>query len=90
MTDAGIDVNSFSTSVSHGIHSITVEDINSYFDGKVTENNSIPTVNTDLKSPEKVLPYAPRTKRDPTKARILSVEFMLTPSVSADKCHYRS
>ena len=65
MTDAGIDVNSFSTSVSHGIHSITVEDINSYFDGKVTENNSIPTVNTDLKSPQKVLPYAPRTKTDP-------------------------
>ena len=65
MADAGIDVNSFSTSVSHGIHSITVEDINSYFDGKVTENNSIPTLNTDLKSPEKVLPYAPRTKTDP-------------------------
>ena len=65
MTDAGLEVSTFSDSVSHGIHSITVEELNSYFHGNVTESNSIPTVNSDLKSPQRVLQYAPRMNKDP-------------------------
>ena len=41
MTAAGIDVDTFNMSVAHGIHSITVEDLNYYFDAAVSEQNGI-------------------------------------------------
>jgi len=65
MTDAGLEVSTFSDSVAHGIHSITVEELNSYFDGDVSEANSIPTVTRDRKNPQRILPYAPRMNKDP-------------------------
>ena len=65
MTDSGLEHSTFSASVAHGIHSISVEHLNTYFDGKVSEDNSIPTTNTDLKSDQKVLMFAPKMNKDP-------------------------
>lgn len=48
----------FNETVAHAIHSITVQGLR-LFNDRATEKNSIPTVNHDLKSAQKVLPYAP-------------------------------
>ena len=60
MKNSGIELSTFNDSVAHGIHSITVEQINSFFNGKVTEYNNVPTTNVNLYGDERVLHYAPR------------------------------
>ena len=65
MENAGIELSSFDKSVAHGIHSISVEQLNYFFNGKVTEHNNIPTTNINLYSVERLLPNAPRVKKNP-------------------------
>jgi hypothetical protein len=65
MENAGIELSTFSASVAHGIHGISVEQINSLFHGKVTEHNNVPTANFNLYGDKRVLPYAPRVNKDP-------------------------
>ena len=48
MRDEGIDLENFGMSVAHGIHSLSVEYVNHYFGSNITEDNAIPTVNTNL------------------------------------------
>jgi len=64
MEAAGIDIPTYNMSVAHGIHSITIQDIKSFFGVSVTENNGIPTANPDLLGDE-VLPNAPSIHLDP-------------------------
>eukprot|EP00095_Tigriopus_kingsejongensis_P012489 maker-scaffold789_size96855-snap-gene-0.25 protein:Tk12489 transcript:maker-scaffold789_size96855-snap-gene-0.25-mRNA-1 annotation:"n-acylglucosamine 2-epimerase" len=45
--------------VAHGLHSITLEDIQHYFNPETTEDNHVPTINLDLISDHAVLGYAP-------------------------------
>lgn len=59
MTAAGIDADNFASFVSHSIHSLTLEDIRFYFKSDAPEENNIPTVNANMESDERVLPYAP-------------------------------
>lgn len=56
---AGINASAFPFLVTHAIHSLTVEDL-SRFEPSITENNKVPTVNRDLSSEDRVLPYAPK------------------------------
>lgn len=48
----------FNETIAHAIHSMTVEGLK-IFNPRATERNSIPTVNLDRSSSQKVLPYAP-------------------------------
>jgi len=50
--------------VGHAIHSITVQDIQQ-FEPAFTRNNSIPTINRDLKSDVPILLYAPEASASP-------------------------
>ena len=54
----------FAHNVAHRLHSISVEDIQKYFGVDVGEDNTIPTVNKNLSSEERVLAHAPRTGYD--------------------------
>ena len=65
MENAGIELSTFNKSVAHGIHSISMEQINSLFNGKVTEHNNVPTTNLNLYSDKRVLPYAPKVNKNP-------------------------
>ena len=65
MENNGIDVRTFNASVAHGIHSITVEQLNLFFKGNVSEKNNIPTTNFNLKSPKTVLSSSTKMSRDP-------------------------
>jgi hypothetical protein len=56
---AGVNLTNFMGAVTHMIHSITLQDIRYFFDERFPEANDVPTVNTDLSSPEMVLSYAP-------------------------------
>jgi hypothetical protein len=49
--------------IAHGVHSITVEDLQTYFDANATEKNSIPTINRDLNDDQAILFYAPETPK---------------------------
>jgi len=49
----------FAKHVSHAIHSLTVEDIRTYFNKNVGENNNIPVVNPMLRDQPRVLENAP-------------------------------
>jgi len=46
----------------HGIHSLTLQELQYFFDESATENNSIPMVNFDLSSPQLTLPSVPDLK----------------------------
>ena len=48
----------YNETIAHAIHSMTVQGLR-LFNRRATENNKIPTVNADLSSSQKVLPYAP-------------------------------
>ena len=74
MSNAGLQLESYNLSVAHGIHSITVEQLNYYFDGDVDAENDIPTTNSDLSSEEGVLPSAPQINKD---ASILTPSMMM-------------
>ena len=54
----GVNMTSFFVDVAHGMHSITVEDIQYFFDEKFPIENSLPTANLDLTGP-KVLMFVP-------------------------------
>jgi hypothetical protein len=56
---AGVNLTNFMGAVTHMVHSITLQDIRYFFDERFPEANDVPTVNTDLSSPEMVLSYAP-------------------------------
>ena len=64
MENTGIDVSTFNASVAHGIHSITIEQLNLFFKGNVSEYNDIPTTNFNLKSPKKVLSSSSKMSSD--------------------------
>ena len=49
----------FPAAVAHGIHSITLEDIQHYFKPDATEDNRVPTLNYDVTSKEPLLRNAP-------------------------------
>ena len=65
MKNSGIELSTFNDSVAHGIHGITVEQINSLFNGNVTEYNNVPTTNVNLYGDERVLSSAPRANKNP-------------------------
>ncbi|XP_072021003.1 uncharacterized protein [Amphiura filiformis] len=48
----------FSENIAHAIHSMTVQGLR-LFNPKVTEKNSVPTVNHNMSAPDLVVPYAP-------------------------------
>ena len=48
----------FNETIAHAIHSMTVEGLQ-LFNVKATERNSVPTVNMDRSSAQKVVPFAP-------------------------------
>lgn len=50
--------------VAHGLHSITLEDLQYYFDASAKEDNHVPTINLDLVSEHAVLGYAPSVGLD--------------------------
>ena len=52
-------MSSFMGTVTHMIHSITLEDIRYFFDPRVPVDNNIPTCNTNLTDEKLVLDYAP-------------------------------
>ena len=54
MENAGMDLSTFDKSVAHGVHSISVEQINFFFNRKVTEHNNVPTTNLNLDSDKRV------------------------------------
>lgn len=58
LREAGFSSN-LNETIAHTIHSMTVEGLQ-LFNPKATEKNSVPTVNMDRHSDEKVVPYAPR------------------------------
>ena len=49
----------FPAAVAHGIHSITLEDIQHYFKHDATEDNKKPTLNYDATSKQPLLRNAP-------------------------------
>ena len=49
----------FPAAVAHGIHSITLEDIQHYFKPNATEDNKVPTLNYDATSKQPLLRNAP-------------------------------
>lgn len=49
----------FAKSISHGMHSMTVEDLRFHFNPNASEANNIPTVNMDLQSSQPILNNAP-------------------------------
>jgi hypothetical protein len=54
----GVNMTIYPKSVSHSLHSLTVEDIRYFFDDQFPIDNSVPTVNLDLTG-SYVVPYAP-------------------------------
>merc|ERR1711872_927734 len=52
----GLNYSTFYLGASHGLHSLSLEEIRYYFDENAPENNKIPTVNIDFRS-EKVLHF---------------------------------
>jgi len=58
MAKAGLNTTTFKEATSHGIHSITVQDLRYYFDESIPEESNIPTVNLKLTGSH-VLPSAP-------------------------------
>jgi hypothetical protein len=48
--------------VAHGIHSMTLQELQYFFDADATEDNKIPMINFNLSSPDLVLPSIPDLK----------------------------
>ena len=64
---AGVNLTTFASSVAHSIHSITVEDVQYFFDPDFPLDNTIPTANVNFKKgQDPVLGYAP-TRKSPFK-----------------------
>ena len=57
--DLGVNLDDFSSHVAHNLHSITLQDIQFFFDPTFPEGNDVPTVNTDLTSDMEILLQAP-------------------------------
>jgi len=55
----GMDFSSFNKGVAHGIHSLSLEEIRHFFKAEATEENGIPTVNTDFRAENSILYNAP-------------------------------
>ena len=70
MSNAGIDVDTFNDSVSHGIHAMTVEHLNFFFNANISVDNNIPTVNTNFSGPD-IIPFAPSISDDPESKSLL-------------------
>merc|ERR1712236_98031 len=51
-SDLGFNYSSFYQGAAHGIHSLSLEEIQHYFKSDAPENNKIPTVNIDFRSEE--------------------------------------
>ena len=49
-SDLGFNYSSFYQGAAHGIHSLSLEEIQHYFKSDAPENNKIPTVNIDFRS----------------------------------------
>ena len=49
----------FSYGVGHGIHALSLEEIRHFFKAEATEENGIPTVNTDFRAENSILYNAP-------------------------------
>ena len=57
--DLGVNLDSFSKHVAHNLHSITLQDIQFFFEPNFPEDNDIPTVNQDLTSDQEIVWQAP-------------------------------
>jgi len=58
-SDHGMNYSSFYKGVSHGLHSLSLEEIRYFFKADAPEDNLIPTVNTDFRAENPVLYSAP-------------------------------
>ena len=58
-SNVGVNMTSYSRSVAHHLHSISVEDIRYFFDDQFPINNTVPTINFDLTDTTPVLLFAP-------------------------------
>jgi len=63
MSDGGLSKR-FPGAVAHALHSITLQDIQHYFNPRATENNNIPMVNLNLRADPAILLHAPDVPRD--------------------------
>ena len=57
-----INQDDFHMGVAHGIHSMTLQELQYFFDADATEDNKIPMINFNLSSPDLVLPSIPDLK----------------------------
>ena len=57
--DLGVNLEGFPKHVAHNLHSITLQDIQFFFEPNFPEDNDIPTVNQDLTSDQEILWQAP-------------------------------
>merc|ERR1711915_893048 len=79
----------FSARIAHGIHSLTLEDIQKYFNPRATLENNIPVVNKNLSSPIPILNDAPRRDVDSemwTHSSEFLNEIIQTPPEDDDLC----
>lgn len=60
LREQGFSAN-FNETIAHAIHSMTVEGLQ-LFNPRATEQNTVPTVNMDRHSDEKVVPFAPEDR----------------------------
>ena len=57
--DLGVNLDGFPKHVAHNLHSITLQDIQFFFEPNFPEDNDIPTVNQDLTSDQEIVWQAP-------------------------------
>ena len=90
MTMAGIDLKTFSSSVAHGVHSMTIDHVDHYFGVSLPLENDIPTVNTNLTG-KKILHYAPKLSNDnrPLSLSFKTMDFIMSHNDNPDEFYFR-
>ena len=58
-SEHGMNYSSFNKGVAHRVHSLSLEEIRHFFKAEATEENGIPTVNTDFRAENSILYNAP-------------------------------
>jgi hypothetical protein len=85
-TAAGVNMTTFAANVAHNTHSITVGDIQYFFEADFPEKNTIPTVNTNLnKDQNPVLSSAPVIKSMFKFPAFASFDFILSNNDHPDR-----
>ena len=90
MTNAGIDLKTFGSSTAHGVHSITIEHIDFYFEVLLPLQNDILTVNTNLTG-RKILHHAPKLSNDnrPLSLSFKTMDFIMSNNDNPNDFYFR-